>query len=105
MDPNTSTPSPTDTSPQAERPTVPEAPVSSQPSEPAPEKRSKNKLVKIIALVAVGLLALFAVLYFFVFNTTRGAVAVSDKFVAAIQKEDAAAAYALTSDSFKSATQ
>jgi hypothetical protein len=109
MDPNTPTPTPTPTPPQqpqeapfSQAPQTPEAPVSAQPS--APEKRPKNKLLVIVGAVVLGLLALFAVLYFFVFSATSGATKVSDKFVAAIQKNDAAAAYALTSDAFKEAT-
>lgn len=119
MDPNTPTPTPTPNptpmppqqpqqpqetpSPQApQAPQTYETPVSSQPS--APEKKPKNKLLVIVGAVVLGLLALFAALYFFVFSATSGATKVSDQFVAAIQKEDAAAAYALTSDAFKEAT-
>lgn len=79
-------------------------PVSEQPAAPIPEKKSRDKVKKIIIVAVLGLIIILGALYYFVFDSTRGASAVSNKFVSAIQKEDTGAAYALTSDGFKGAT-
>lgn len=74
---------------------IPQAPL-------IPKKPSKLPLIIGVVVLTAALVA--AALYFLVFGAIRGATATGDKFVSAIQKQDAAAAYSLASDAFKNNT-
>ena len=78
------------------------APAFVQPP-PRPKRRRKIILIVIaavIALIVIGGLAIYLV----VNQSTKDAQKVSDQLVAAVQKGDGAAAYALTAPSFRAAT-
>lgn len=66
--------------------------------------QSRRRRTFIIIGVLVALFLIIGAIGVFMLSMARGNVGVSDKFIADLQKNDAAAGYALTSDDFRSAT-
>lgn len=83
-------------------PQPPPAPVFVQPAK-RPKRARKLLLIAIAALIALAAIVGLGI-YLVVDQTTEEAQKVSDQLVAAVQRGDGAAAYALTGPSFRSAT-
>ena len=100
MNPNSQNANPNTTDQTTPSQTLPPTRPTPSPSRP---NKSKKKLLVIVAAI-ITLLAILAVVYFFLMNNTGNASATSDKFVSAIQKDDPEAAYNLTNNDFRQAT-
>ncbi len=72
---------------------------------PAKPKRRRGRIVLIVIAAVIGLIVVIGGgLFLLVNESTKDAQKVSDQLVAAVQKGDGAAAYALTGPAFREAT-